>query len=51
MVNRGEIKKEDAWEYYEEIMSLPRNYAAFLAEFRYRTGITLIKGTVNKKEF
>lgn len=51
MIDRGEIKKEDAWGKYQDLINLPHNYAAFLEEFKRRTGILLIKGTLIERNF
>lgn len=45
MIENGEITEKDAWKKYSDFMNLPRNYAAFMAEYRRITGIQLIKGT------
>lgn len=46
MIKSGEITKEEAWQYYSDIMDLPNNYEGFLREFLQATGIQLIKGTL-----
>lgn len=46
MVEEGEIEKEEAWEYLENITSLPKYYKGFMREFQERTGITLVRGTM-----
>lgn len=45
MIDRGEIKEEEAWNMYSRIMKLPRNYYGFMKEFKDITGIQLIRGT------
>lgn len=47
MVEKGEIKKEQAWGVLEELTNMgSENYMAFLQELRERLGSNIIKGTL-----
>ena len=50
MVQRKEISEAEAWGYYSQIMNISFNYKNFMGEFKRRTGITLIRGTVLEQE-
>ena len=50
MIKSGEITKEEAWQYYSDILDLPNNYEGFLREFYMQTGVQLIKGTLVHNE-
>lgn len=50
MVENGEIESEQAWSYYSDMMNLPKYYLSFMADFREKTGIQLVKGTYIEKE-
>ena len=45
MVGSGELTEKEAWKYYSQLVNLPGNYQAFMAAFKKRTGITLVRGT------
>lgn len=45
MINSGEITEEGAWKTYSNLMKLPKSYPGFMAEYKKRTGIQLIRGT------
>lgn len=58
MIERGEITKEQAWEEYEALMNLPRNYKAFLkdlADYYNRNSneveYQIVQGTIVYDEF
>lgn len=46
MIQEGQIKKSEAWEYYEEITQMDKYFKVFLDEFYNLTGHWLIRGTV-----
>ena len=46
MIQEGQIKKSEAWEYYEEITQMDKYFKVFLDEFYNMTGHRLIRGTV-----
>lgn len=46
MIQEGQIKKSEAWEYYEEITQMDKYFKVFLDEFYNMTGHWLIRGTV-----
>ena len=46
MVDKGEIKKEEAWITLDELLNLDHSYSSFMYEFKAKTGIQLIRGTL-----
>ena len=50
MIDNKELTKEEAWEYYSQIINLPAYYEIFLKDFRDQTGVQLIKGTLIHNE-
>lgn len=46
MVKNKEIKKEEAWLVYEEMVDMQNNYPAFLAEFSEAIECQVIRGTI-----
>ena len=46
MIDKGEIKKEEAWITLDELLNLDHSYSSFMYEFKAITGIQLIRGTL-----
>ena len=50
MIMRGELNEADAWSYYSRIINMSNNYPSFMSEFKRRTGIQLVRGTLIENE-
>ena len=46
MIRKNEITETEAWQVYSKMLSLPTSYQGFLGEFKKRTNVTLIRGTL-----
>lgn len=50
MIERGEIRKEDAWDVLDDLTNINKNFFAFLNALSLEIGATVVRGTLVDKQ-